>query len=97
MMNVASSYGKDVHTVHKVFYGVSCDYTRMKRYFELEKEAKALTGENRKKIEDGEMKRIKPWDQLEDFALKGDKNAPAYQFIATNRSPSDIEDRRRFL
>lgn len=37
MMKIADEYGKDVHSVHKVFYGVSCDHARMRKYFDLEK------------------------------------------------------------
>lgn len=37
MLEVASKYGKDVHQIHKLFYGVSCNYDRLIKFLEMEK------------------------------------------------------------
>lgn len=36
MMAVAAKYGKDVHQIHKLFYGVSCNYDRLIKYLKSE-------------------------------------------------------------
>jgi hypothetical protein len=86
-----------VHTVHKEFYGLSCDYDRLIERLNAEKKFKEESDKNKKKEYEKEMKAIKPWEALEDLALKGAKDTLAYQFIVKTREPEDIEERKRFL
>ncbi len=97
MLEVADKYGKDVHQIHKIFYGVSCDYDRLIRFLDAEKkDIKGLAPEDLKKIKN-EKKENKPWETLEDLALKGAKDTDAYKYVIDNRSADDIAERRRFL
>ena len=60
MLSIADKYNKDVHLIHKMFYGLSCNYENLIKHLEKQSES------------------IKPWDALEDLALKGTKNSLAY-------------------
>lgn len=81
MNNLAAKYkNNDVHAIHKIFYGVSCDYSRMVEYLEKEQDLKDLKGKLRRDKEK-EMKPLKPWEPLEDYALKGKQDDDAYKYI----------------
>ena len=42
-------------------------------------------------------KEIKPWEPLEDLALKGAKDSAAYKYVVDKRKLDDIVERKRFL
>jgi len=105
MMDLANSYNKDVHAIHKLFYGVSCNYERLKKCLENEKKKKENeTTEkdegkkaSRRKELDSEWTTVKPWGPLEDLALKKSKDSEEYKHLKQVRGDVDITERRRFL
>jgi hypothetical protein len=97
MLEVASKYGKDVHQIHKLFYGVSCNYDRLIKFLDTEKrDIKTIAPDQLQKHKE-DKKLCKPWETLEDLALKGSKDTDAYKYVIDNRSADDIAERRRFL
>lgn len=99
MIAVAAQYGKDVHYIHKLFYGVSCNYERLINYLKNEeatKKIKEMSKEDALKNKN-DKKALKPWETLEDLALKGSKDTDAYKYVLSNRTAEDIAERRRFL
>lgn len=98
-MAVASNYGKDVHHIHKLFYGVSCNYDRLISYLDNENDSKKIKEMSKKELENHKKtkKEVKPWETLEDLALKGSKETDAYKYVLSNRTAEDIAERKRFL
>ena len=78
MMSLAQKYNKEVHTVHKEFYGLSCNYDRLVERLKLELDFKNESDKAKKRAKEIELNKIKPWEALEDYALKGAKDQPAY-------------------
>jgi hypothetical protein len=99
MMAVAAKYGKDVHHIHKLFYGVSCNYARLISYLDNENNAKNIKEMTKVKLAEHKKikKEVKPWETLEDLALKGSKDTDAYKYVLSNRTAEDIAERKRFL
>jgi hypothetical protein len=81
MLSLADKYKKDVHVVHKIFYGLSCNYENLIKFLD----------------NPSSKDNIKPWEPLEDLALKGTKDAAAYKYVIDKRNGNDIAERKRFL
>ena len=81
MLSLADKYRKDVHLIHKSFYGLSCNYDNLIKF---------LDNPTSNEI-------TKPWEPLEDLALKGTKDAAAYKYVIEKRNVNDITERKRFL
>ena len=76
---------------------MSCNYDRLIKFLEMEKkDIKAITPDQLQRHKE-EKKLYKPWETLEDLALKGSKDTDAYKYVIDNRSADDIAERRRFL
>ena len=84
-----------------MFYGFSCDFERTEKYLTLEGKIKKTENKDDKKAErkqlEAQLKLLKPWEALEDLALKGAQDTMAYQYINGYRTADDIALRRKFL
>ena len=80
MLTLADKYKKDVHLIHKYFYGHSCNYESLVKHLENPSDDK-----------------FKPWEPLEDLALKGSREAEAFKYVVAKRRVDEIAERRRFL